>query len=50
MSRQHSHVLLPTLPEMAVGKTYGRLAPKNAMSAFMLLIVSQDAKFSDAAV
>lgn len=43
-------MLLLPLPEMAVGKTYGRVAPKNAMSAFMLLIVSQDAKFSDVAV
>lgn len=37
-------------PEVAVRKIYHRAAPKNTLSAFMLLIVIQDAKFSDVAV
>lgn len=39
-----------TCPEGAVRKIYRRIAPENSVGAFMLLIVSQDAKFSDVAV
>ena len=38
-----------TCPEAAVRKIYCRVAPKNTVSAFMSLVVSQDAKFSDVA-
>ena len=36
--------------KVAVSKIHHRAAPKNTAGAFMLLVVSRDAKFSDVAV